>query len=168
VEFKKFNEIAELVGIVAIVASLIFVGMQMRQSQLIALAEVESAFASASIEMASLMGDNSEVWHKGITNEGLDASEVEIFVGMVVALSDRAYSQQRQFRFLGDDETADAVVHEFAAFLHQRPGARRAWIEREADLKKYRSVLDPATLAFTSMYVEMIVADFAVLDQQVD
>lgn len=35
-EFKKFNEIAELVGIVAIVASLIFVGMQIRQDHVIA------------------------------------------------------------------------------------------------------------------------------------
>ena len=164
-DFKKFNEIAELVGIVAIVASLIFVGMQMRQSQLIALAEVEGAVTSASIEMASLISDNAEVWHRGSTNEELDASEVSVFKGIVIALSNRAYSMQNQFSLLGDDESADSVVHEFAAFLHQRPGARRAWIEREADLKMYRGLLEPKAIAFTSTYVQTIKADFAVLDQ---
>ena len=39
-EFKKFNEIAELVGIVAIVASLVFVGLQMRQDHVIARSEL--------------------------------------------------------------------------------------------------------------------------------
>jgi hypothetical protein len=165
-DFKKFNEIAELVGIVAIVASLIFVGMQLRQSKLIALAEVEGTITSASIEMTDLMSENLGVWAKGIADEQLDASEEEVFVGIVAALSDRANSLQRQLRLLGDDETADSVVHEFAAFLHQRPGARRAWIEREADLKKYRSLLHPAALKVTSPYVEMIMADFVVLDQK--
>jgi hypothetical protein len=167
-DFKKFNEIAELVGIIAIVASLMFVGMQLRQSHLIALAEVEGAIISASIEMTDLMSENSGVWAKGIADEQLDASEEEVFVGIVAALSDRAYSLQSRVRLLGDDEYADWVVHEFAAFLHQRPGARRAWIEREADLKQYRSLLYPKGLESSSPYIEMIMADFVVLDQNED
>ena len=39
-DFKRFNEIAELVGIVAIVASLVFVGLQMRQDHAIARSEL--------------------------------------------------------------------------------------------------------------------------------
>ena len=165
-DFKKFNEVAELVGIVAIVASIIFVGLQMRQSQQIALAEVDAAIVSASIEMASLMSDNSEVWARGIADEELDDSDAAVFESIVVALSDRNYSMQSQFRLLGDDESADSEVHGFAAFLHQRPGARRAWTEREADLNMYRGLLYPLDLVFTSPYVEMIIADFAVLDKK--
>ena len=164
-EFRKFNEIAELVGIVAIVTSLIFVGLQVRQSQLIALAELEGEIASASIEMASLISDNSEVWHRGITNEELDASEATLFKGIVVTLSDRAISIQSQFRLLGDDASADSIVHDFAAFLYHRPGARRAWIEHEADLNKYRSVLDLWTIEYATPYVEMIKADLSTLDR---
>ena len=167
-DFKKFNEIAELVGIVAIVASLVFVGMQIRQSQLIALAEVEGTVALASIEMASLIGDNSDVWQRGITNQELDSSEATVFENIVVTLSDRAYSMQNQFRLLGDDGNAEAVVHQFAAFLHQRPGARRVWVEREASLKQYRSMLYPKAIAVTSTYVETINADLAALDQMED
>ena len=38
VSFKKFNEVAELLGMVAIVASLVFVGLELRQSHQIAIA----------------------------------------------------------------------------------------------------------------------------------
>lgn len=54
-EFRKFNEIAELVGIVAIVASLIFVGLQMRQDHMIARSELAAgsfeSLASLRLEM---------------------------------------------------------------------------------------------------------------------
>ncbi len=110
--FKKFNEVAELLGMVAIVASLIFVGLQLRQSQRIALAEIEAANSSASIELASLLSDHSEAWVRGIAGEELEDSDAEVFKSIVITLADIAYSQQEQFRLLGDYELADAVVHE--------------------------------------------------------
>lgn len=39
-KFKVWNEIAELIGIAAIVASLVFVGLQMRQDHVIARSEL--------------------------------------------------------------------------------------------------------------------------------
>ena len=163
--FKKFNEVAELLGMVAIVASLIFVGIQLRQSQRIALAEVEAANSAASIELASLLSDHSEVWVRGIAGEELEGADAEVFESIMVTLSDNAYSKQAQRRFLGDDEVADAKVHEFAAYLHDRPGARRAWIEREASLKNSRSLLDPLAVELVSEYVDTIMKDFAKLDR---
>jgi hypothetical protein len=165
VTFKKFNEVAELLGMVAIVASLIFVGMQLRQSQRIALAEVEVANSAASIELASLLSDHSEVWARGITGEELEGADAEVFDSIMVTLSDNAFSRQQQFRLLGDDGFADAVVHEFAAYLHDRPGSRRAWIEREASLKKSRSLLDPVAVDVVSEYVDTIMKDLAELDR---
>ena len=167
-DFKKFNEVAELVGIVAIVASLTFVGLEMRQAQKIALAEIEAAFVSASIEIERLISDNSEVWARGIADEELDDSDAVVFESIIVALSNRNWSTQYQMRLLDRNEAADGNVHRFAAFLHQRPGARRAWVEREADMKAYRDALDPWTAKLTSTYIEMMVADFAVLDQKED
>jgi hypothetical protein len=167
-DFKMFNEIAELIGIVAIVASLVFVGMQLRQSQRIALAEVEGTVTTASIEMASLMSDNSEVWHRGIAGEELDASEARVFEGIVIALSDRAWALQSQFKLLDDDVKAEAKVHEFAAFLHARPGARRVWTEREVELNRIRGLLDPDGLEVVSPFVETINSDMATLDREGD
>ena len=163
-DFRKFNEVAELVGIVAIVASLVFVGLELRQSQAIARADIEASYAAASIEMASLVSENSEVWAKGIAGQELGESETEVFESIITALSDRIWSNQEQMRLLKSDEAADAIVHEFAAFLHQRPGVRRAWVAREERLKADRETLDPWSAALTSHYVETILADLAVLD----
>ncbi|NOR36686.1 MAG: hypothetical protein GQ577_08060, partial [Woeseiaceae bacterium] len=149
-EFKKFNEIAELVGIVAIVASLIFVGLEMRQSQKIALAEIEANHVSASVEIQSLISDNSEVWTRGIANEELDDSDAAIFESMLVALSDRNWSLQYQMRLLDRHDYADAVVHQFAAYLHRRPGLRRALTEREANMKADRELVTPYADSLTS------------------
>jgi len=166
VEFKKFNEIAELVGIAAIVASLIFVGMEMRQSQKIALADIEASFVSASVEIGSLISANSDVWARGIADEDLNDSDAAIFESILVALSDRNWSLQYQMRLLNNHENADGVVHEFAAYLHRRPGLRRAWAEREASIKADRELLNPWGDSITSSYIEMIVSDFSTLDQQ--
>jgi hypothetical protein len=166
VDFKKFNEVAELVGVVAIVASLIFVGLEMRQSQNIALAEIEASFVSASVEIESLISDNSEVWARGIADEELDDSDAAIFESILVALSNRNWSMQYQMRLLDRHENADANVHEFAAYLHRRPGLRRAWAEREANLKADRELLTPWSDSLTSSYVEMLVSDLSILDQQ--
>jgi len=166
VEFKKFNEIAELVGIVAIVASLIFVGLEMRQSQKIALAEIEASYVSASVEIESLISDNSEVWTRGIADEELDDSDAAVFESILLALSSRNWSLQYQMRLLDNHENADASVHEFAAYLHRRPGLRRAWTERESIMKADREILTPWADSFTSSYVEMIVSDLSKLDQQ--
>jgi hypothetical protein len=165
-DFRQFNEVAELVGIVAIVASLVFVGLELRQSQDIALADIEASFAAASIEMASLVSDNSEVWARGIAGEELDESEAVVFESIIIALSNRNWATQEQMRRLDRDEAADAVVHRFAAFLHQRPGARRAWVAREKRLKADREALDPWSASLTSNYVETILADLAVLDSR--
>jgi hypothetical protein len=157
--------VAELLGMVAIVASLIFVGLQMRQSQQIAIADMMSANSSASIELASLMSDHSEVWARGIAGEELEDSDAEVFKNIVGAVGENAYSKQDQYRRLGDDESADVMVHDFAAYLHDRPGVRRAWTEREASFKNSRGLLIPQAVEDVSGYVDTIMKDLAELDR---
>ena len=52
-KFKEWNEIAELVGITAIVVSLVFVGYELRQSTAIARSDAYSNFSSQFFELAS-------------------------------------------------------------------------------------------------------------------
>ena len=51
--FKEWNEIAELVGITAIVVSLVFVGYELRQSTAIARSDAYGSFSSQFFELAS-------------------------------------------------------------------------------------------------------------------
>lgn len=56
-EFRVWNEIAELVGIAAIVASLVFVGLQMRQDHVIARSELGAgSFESLASLRQEVMG----------------------------------------------------------------------------------------------------------------
>ena len=52
-KFKEWNEIAELVGIAAIVVSLVFVGYELRQSTAIARSDAYGSFSSQFFELAS-------------------------------------------------------------------------------------------------------------------
>jgi hypothetical protein len=52
VNFSQLKDIAELIGLVAIVASLIFVGLQLKQSQEIALATQYQARAETTMNLS--------------------------------------------------------------------------------------------------------------------
>ena len=56
---------AEFVGVIAIVGSLIFVGLQIKQEQEIALAEINLSLLASGIELNIAIGENAEVWAIG-------------------------------------------------------------------------------------------------------
>jgi len=58
---NNWKDTAELVGIAAIVASLLFVGLQMRLDQQIAGAQAYMDSANGLIELSQLTSDNQEV-----------------------------------------------------------------------------------------------------------
>ena len=74
--FSNWKNIAELVGIAAIVASLLFVGLQMRLDQQIAEAQAYMDSSNGLIELSQLTSDNQETWIKGL--DGADVTPVEM------------------------------------------------------------------------------------------
>ncbi len=163
----NWRDTAELLGIVAIVGSLIFVGLQMRQAGRIALAESDASYLSATIDILGLLNDHPETWVRGNTEAALDEPEAAVFENLVIAVNDRVFLGYQQLLNLGNDEGADRDLHDFAIFLFQNPGARRVWVAREANFAKYRNVLDPNGLDL-SFYSRAIELDLAKLDQLQD
>lgn len=72
----NWKDTAELLGIAAIVASLIFVGLELRQSQRIAYAEQEGAQIDDFMALDELMSSNAGLILK--VNGGEELSEIEI------------------------------------------------------------------------------------------
>ena len=155
----------EILGATAIVGSLVFVGMQLQQAQQIAMADADSVRGMMAIEFAALIGDHSDVWARGIAEQELNDADKVVFENLVIAKNDATYSNFAQVRQIDGLDEAVEGVHQFSAFLHQHPGARRLWIEREANLKKYRAVLDPTATEFVSPYVDTILGDLEKLDR---
>ena len=135
----NWKDIAELIGIAAIVASLVFVGMQMKQSQQLAFAESAQMMRANAIEQGSLEAQHVDVWLRGNSGEELNREERAIYEILFT---------QKQNQWFFNWLALDSIGTEFegvgpqslARFLHQNPGAYAEWKRRldEADLVRVR------------------------------
>jgi hypothetical protein len=139
--FKKFNEIAELLGIVAIVASLIFVGLQMQQSHKIAISDQYLQMVANQIAADDAIAAHADVFVRGNAGEELSPQEMAIFAGQVRNLADITWHMIEVDREMGHDEWVETDVVEFALYLYNNPGAYEVWLRREEDMDRYRTLV---------------------------
>lgn len=160
----NWKEFAEILGIAAIVASLVFVGLQLRQSDQIARAEIQATFGLMSIEIAALMTDHSDVWVRGNAKEELNDADTAVFENLVIALNDSIYSNFWQMWQIDGEQRALDYLQDFSGFLYRHPGVRQVWSEREANLKQYRIALG-SNAEEDYVYVETILDNLNELDR---
>lgn len=170
-KFEQWNEIAELVGTVAVVASLIFVGMQLQQTQQqleqegkIAMTEMNSSYVANVIESNNAIIQNMDIWLRGNAGEELSPEESQIHVRLIHTANELAYFAIAALRRMENDAVADLDAAVFAGFLHENPGARRVWREREHKLGTYRGIIEPGEMT-TASWVELIESHLAVFEE---
>jgi len=148
-KFKEWNEIAELIGIVAIVASLIFVGLQMKQSQEIARADRFEQRIANVIEMRNTINEYANIWAKG--NSGDELSEIDsiVYRNLLANKEDFHYFSGRAAENLGNQPGVQANKIQFARFLHDNPGAHRDWREEEDSFEEAQSLFQTADVIET-------------------
>ena len=161
----SWKEIAELVGIASLVASLVFVGLQLKQAQDIAMSENDMALLQSQVDVRNALNAHALVWVKGASGESLSATDSIIFTNLVTMLNNEAFFDYLRATRLGQDDIAEVTLHDFAAYLHQHPGARRVWLAREESLIRYRSQLAKGGGTF-SFWKDAILADLSALDAQ--
>ena len=71
--------IAELIAIAALIASLLFVGLQLQQDREIATAQLFADYDNPILEWGGLVSDNSDAWIRGLKGKDLDEAERAIF-----------------------------------------------------------------------------------------
>lgn len=81
--FKDWKIFAELMGVIAIVASLIFVGKQMQQTQEIAIVEMNASTFANTIEAGSAIIENVEFWVIGNADDELTPGESVIYMRLL-------------------------------------------------------------------------------------
>jgi len=96
-----WKDIAELVGIVAIVASLLFVGLQLKQSHEIALATQYQARAEATmnLHLASIEADwvaPIPALRNGVSDE-LSARDINVFLWLWIQFDNHYYQYESGF-----------------------------------------------------------------------
>ena len=125
----NWKDIVEVVGIIAIIASLAFVGIQLRQEQEIAITDTYGSVSEMTIEISIVVGQNMEIWKKGLGGGELSPDEFGIFQGLYTAVE--SHHQRMFIRWLrigpGDPKE---IASDFAYALYVFPGIRNLYVAR--------------------------------------
>ena len=153
---------AEFVGVIAIVGSLIFVGLQIKQEQEIALAEINLSLLASGIELNIAIGENAEVWAIGNAGEDLTRAERILYDNLLESMSFSYRTERRQYLQFDQPRAAKVPIAQFAVFLHRNPGGREAWQLRSDQEAKVWASLMPG---FKSTFRAAVLADLEKLDK---
>lgn len=168
----EWKVIAESIAMMAIVLSLVFVGLQLKQSQVIARNEIDGQFLENRIEAVGQINDHVNVWVRGLAAEKLSVDDAAVFENLLININDITFFTASNHFNLGSNEDARINIDDFAIFLHQNPGARRVWEARESQLAEGREVIQSANTVgstkFTFPYVEWVMQALEDLDQTVE
>ena len=161
-ESRNWKDIGEFVGMGAIVASLIFVGFQMRQDRDIALAESLMAAEGSITAIDALISDHAVIWLKGQKNEDLTEAESLIMSRLVNTLHKRARYTAAMRRILGTPGTA--ALRDLAIELYENPVARRIWEAQTEKEIAYFKTMAPDDV-WRHNYRDEVLAELAKLDR---
>ena len=128
---RNWKDIAELAGIAAIVGSLLFVGMQLRQDQRIAVAEGLGEQMATRVDARLGLNEYAEVIIKG--NNGEHISEAEQFILRNLVEMEEERVLLGSFRAKAVGRSVNTTELRFAVFLFQNPALRAAWNQHYVD-----------------------------------
>ena len=125
----EWKGVAEFVGISAIVGSLIFVGLQIRQEQNVAVSQIYQTTMAAQVEIHIAMAEHAEVLAKARNVDDLSDAERIAVEELIEMWSARAFFETVSARRI-DDGDWSGPVNIFAFFLYDNPGLQQLWLEK--------------------------------------
>jgi len=159
---RNWKDVVEIVGIAAIIASLIFVGLQLRQEQQIAISEIEQADEGSSTRIDLAIVENADLWLKANNGEILTGRESLIMNRLVAAMYRRARLEAIMRKNLG--QFGPVPIIDFAIELHENPGARSIWEEQAKSESNYYRTLLPND-DFRQSYLDEVFEKLQSLDK---
>ena len=148
----SWKAMAEFVGIAAIVASLIFVGLQLQQERRVASIEAGFNLIESFYEQLNGTIENADIWAKGNAGEvELSRTEAVIYEALIRKQWGHAYWTSHAMKQLGNEHNVD--IHDFAGFLYRNPGARRTWETWMTVEQEYRKKLIPVPVGVDKMKI---------------
>ncbi|NIP51516.1 MAG: hypothetical protein GWN81_06095 [Phycisphaerae bacterium] len=126
---SDWRNTAELIGIAAIVASLVFVGLQLRQDRQFALSENAADFNDTMIEYSSVIRENREIWLRGLEGAELTLEEQVVFESVAFAVWQKFSGIYRQSEALFQT-SGEMAARQLAGELYIYPGLRNYVLSR--------------------------------------
>ena len=124
----SWKNFLEGIGVLALVASLLFVGFQLQQDRELATAQVIVDFDLLRSELLTAISDNRSVWLSGLKGEELSPTDEIAFRAVVVAHYRKHLGVYQRLQLLGYG-TPDSVAQQYAFDLYQYPSLRRIFIQ---------------------------------------
>lgn len=160
---SSWKDIAELVGIAAIVASLLFVGLEMRQSHQIALAEQQGEQIPQTQNTAAILIEHADLVSKLNSGQSLDNKEKYIVDNVILAVRAHYFFSYRRWDYL-DHPAVQAPVRAFAILLNQNPGLERLWAERRRERETDNLAMGASPDGQGSRFDGMVASYLRILD----
>ena len=125
----EWKDVAEFVGISAIVGSLIFVGLQIRQEQNVAVSQIYQTTMAATVEVHIAMAEHAELLAKARNADELSDAERIAVEELIDMWSARAFFETISARRIDDGEWS-GPINVFAFMLHDNPGLQQVWSKK--------------------------------------
>jgi hypothetical protein len=129
----NWKSVAEFVGVIAIVASLLFVGLQIRQDQNIAIAGTYGALTESVEIFADLVDRNADIWKKGLDGEELSSADKIRFYALAKAIQTHYSSIYIRWSQIGPIPK-EVASRRYAYALYIYPGLRKARVDQLQEL----------------------------------
>jgi hypothetical protein len=163
---QQIEDWVQIVGILAVVGSLIFVGLQLRQATETRAYEGAFEAQQAITEWRALLAEHSEVWPRGCAGEELTSEESFIFRMLYSAWMSRMYSLGGRGTAINSESLVNRGVYSIAINVHSFKGIRR---EYEADDRFYElSRFRPELMVPYLKRVDLRLAHLASVDPNPD
>jgi hypothetical protein len=120
----------EIVGMSAIVVSLIYVGLQVRQDREIAVSQNMLSVVEAKKHWVEAMTPNASIWIKANSEMALTPEEREIYLWMAHALEVQYFADWFRADQVPGANPADNFAYQFALLLDRNPGLLEHWHQK--------------------------------------
>jgi hypothetical protein len=159
---EQLSIVFQLIGTLGVIASLIFVGAQVRQNTKTTRVQVQENMTSCYISVAQLLIDNAEVFTRGIaaTRESFalfSDAEKMIYFSAIFSIFKHFENihSQRQRGFI-DNESWTAWSEHLLMYFNQ-PGAKMWWELRRGSFNpRFRTFLESSPVPKVATFVELM------------
>ena len=125
----QWKDLLEGTGLMAIIGSLIFVGLQIRQDSMIAGIQDAADFNDTMIEYARIINDNRDIWIKGLEGGELSSSDKITFEAVAFSVWQKFSGLYTRNELLNSG-SEEGVARQLAGELFIYPGLRNYIIGR--------------------------------------
>jgi len=149
---QLLGNLGEFLGSVAVVVTLLYLAVQVRNARADADANAFNATSSNSRDVQALFLTHAELWTRANAGEPLNEHESFVFDSLTELRANHAFFAYRRSAALGNGREGIHAVN-LAIFFHEHPIAGARWLARE----KFRmSLREVAGWAYQPDFVENV------------